>query len=134
MLKPAAAQSLALVIHELATNAVKYGALSAPSGELEVHWEVKRDGERGPLLVLRWEERGGPPVTPRSTTSRRGFGSRLIHSSIERQLAGTLELDWAETGLVAVMEIALDRSLQVDGRPAPPGQPTPEPHETKGAA
>lgn len=112
LLKPSAAQSLALVIHELATNAVKYGALSVPAGELHVHWAVRQGDAREPRLVLRWEESGGPPVAQRSAGSCSGFGSRLIRSSIERQLAGTLELDWAETGLIAVMEIALDRSLQ----------------------
>lgn len=115
LLKPAAAQSLALVIHELATNAVKYGALSVPGGELHVRWDVTRASGRGSLLSLRWAESGGPAVAPRGEGSRSGFGSRLIRNSIERQLAGTLRLDWAETGLVAVMEVALDRSLHKTG-------------------
>lgn len=115
LLKPAAAQSLAPVIHELATNAVKYGALSVASGELDVRWEVRADDARGPLLCLRWEERGGPPVVPRSGSGRSGFGSRLIRSSIERQLAGTLRLDWAPGGLIAVMEVAIDRLVHQGG-------------------
>jgi PAS domain S-box-containing protein len=114
LLKPAAAQSLALVIHELATNAAKYGALSVAAGELEVQWDVAE----GALLVLRWEERGGPPVTPRTQGSRRGFGSRLIHGSIERQLGGKLGLDWAPGGLVATMQIRLDRSVAPGAQPA----------------
>nr|WP_314446829.1 PAS domain-containing protein [uncultured Sphingomonas sp.] len=111
LLKPAAAQSMALVIHELATNAVKYGALSVPAGELHIRWEICRMAEPAPLLRLCWEESGGPPVPPRSDTSRSGFGSRLIRSSVERQLGGTLRLDWRETGLVATMEVALERSV-----------------------
>ena len=114
LLKPAAAQSLALVIHELATNAAKYGALSVTASELEVRWSVTD----GALLDLHWEERGGPPVKPRTQGSRRGFGSRLIHSSIERQLCGTLRLDWAASGLKAVMQIPLDRSVAVPTQPA----------------
>lgn len=115
LLKPAAAQSLALIFHELATNAVKYGALSAASGELEVSWEIRHGEARDPLVCLRWEERGGPPVAPRTGSSRSGFGSRLIRSSIERQLGGSLDLDWAEGGLIVKMELALDRSLQAPG-------------------
>jgi two-component sensor histidine kinase len=112
LLKPAAAQSLALVIHELATNAVKYGALSVPSGELHVRWEVPSEADRNPKLTLQWKESGGPRVQARPAGSRSGFGSRLIRSSIERQLGGSLHLDWAESGLVATMEVALDRSVR----------------------
>jgi PAS domain S-box-containing protein len=111
LLKPAAAQSLALVIHELATNAAKYGALSVPEGELTVSWEIIRSAAGDPLLCIRWEEAGGPPVKPRTRTSRSGFGSRVIHSSIERQLGGALVLDWAPTGLVARMEVPVERSV-----------------------
>ncbi|GAA3995749.1 PAS domain-containing protein [Sphingomonas humi] len=111
LLKPAAAQSLALVFHELATNAVKYGALSVAGGELEVRWGIEEKAGRSALLRLRWEERGGPSVPPRTSVSRSGFGSRVIRSSIERQLGGSLTLDWAATGLVVTMEVALDRSL-----------------------
>lgn len=112
LLKPAAAQSLALVIHELATNAVKYGGLSCAAGALRVSWEIRRREESDPLLCLRWEESGGPPVPPRTTASRNGFGSRLIRNSVERQLGGKLDVEWAETGLIARMELALDRALQ----------------------
>lgn len=108
LLKPSAAQALALVIHELATNAAKYGALSAPEGRLRVSWLV--DGAR---LVLTWEESGGPPLAPPAPQGRVGFGSRLIRGSIERQLGGTLELDWAFPGLTARMEVALERTLDL---------------------
>jgi len=102
-LKPAAAQSLGLVIHELATNAAKYGALSSPGGRIEVHW--RRNGGR---LHLDWRESGGPPVTPPSSS---GFGSALIRITIERQLNGELEFDWAHDGLSC--QIAVDEDLTI---------------------
>jgi len=90
-LKPAAAQSLGLVVHELATNAAKYGALSRPGGRVELNW--RQDAGR---LRIDWRESGGPPVTPPSSS---GFGSALIRITIERQLNGELEFDWAGDGL-----------------------------------
>jgi PAS domain S-box-containing protein len=102
-LKPAAAQSLGLVIHELATNAVKYGALSLPSGRVEVNWQV----ENGRLRID-WCEKGGPPVTPPSSS---GFGSALIRITIERQLNGELEFDWAHDGLNC--QFAVDEDLTI---------------------
>ncbi|TNC15807.1 PAS domain S-box protein [Methylobacterium terricola] len=77
-----AALSLTLMAHELATNAVKYGALRHPDGYVTLDWAVA--GRAGPVLSLRWQEHGGPPVTP---PARKGFGSRLI----ERGLAGTVD-------------------------------------------
>jgi len=94
--KPAAAQALALVLHELATNAVKYGSLSTSNGRLEVTWLLAPEmlGER--RLELKWEESDGPEVT---APTRRGFGSTVIRTSIERQLKGSLSLEWPSTGL-----------------------------------
>ena len=77
-----AALSLALMAHELATNAVKYGALRVPDGHVTLDWRI--DGPDAPVLALRWQEHGGPRVVP---PARRGFGSRLI----ERGLAGTVD-------------------------------------------
>lgn len=102
-LKPAAAQSLALVIHELATNAAKYGALSLRGGRIEVHW--LQDGGQ---LHIDWRESGGPPVT---TPSIKGFGSALVRITIERQLNGELEFDWAHEGLKC--QIAVDEDLTI---------------------
>jgi PAS domain S-box-containing protein len=100
-LKPAAAQSLGLVIHELATNAAKYGALSKSGGRIEVHWLVDDD-----RLCIDWHESGGPPVT---TPSKSGFGSALMRITIERQLKGKLDFDWDPQGLRC--QIAVDRTL-----------------------
>lgn len=95
-----AATSLALVLHELATNALKYGALSLPQGRVEIRW--REDGER---LLLSWSERGGPPLA--APPERRGFGSLLARSSIEGQLGGTILYDWSDSGLGITARIPL---------------------------
>lgn len=87
-----ATTALALVVHELATNATKYGALSGPAGRVAVHWSM--DGEN---LSLTWVEQGGPPL--RGTPGRKGFGTALIARTIEGQLRGRLDLDWTSDGL-----------------------------------
>ena len=98
-LRPRAVLTLAMVIHELTTNAAKYGALSVPGGRVEIRWApVEQDGQR--MLRLDWIERGGPPVAP---PKRRSFGSRLIESSIAAELRGTSRLDFAEPGLICEM-------------------------------
>lgn len=91
MLQPAAAQTLALALHELATNAAKYGALSAIDGRLRLDWHLT-----GENLTLRWKESEGPGVIPPQS---QGFGSRVIKASIERQLGGHVVFDWGKDGL-----------------------------------
>ncbi len=93
LLEPNAAQAIAVTVHELATNAAKYGALSVPEGAIHVEWSRAPDGR----LVLRWTERGGPPVKP---ATRRGFGTRVMASMIQDQLAGEMRFDWRAEGLV----------------------------------
>jgi PAS domain S-box-containing protein len=100
MLKPAAAQSLALALHELATNAAKYGALSCPSGQIDVHWTMQGDD-----LVIQWTESNGPPVT---TPTARGFGTLIIVAGIEKQLGGKVAFDWDATGLRCALSIPRD--------------------------
>jgi PAS domain S-box-containing protein len=100
-LGPSAALSASLLLHELATNAAKYGSLSGEEGEVKVRWWI--DGDAGePGLVLRWREHGGPPVV---APTRRGFGSRLIRTG----LVGTGEVDvtYHTEGLVAAMRAPL---------------------------
>ena len=94
-LEPSTAQALALALHELATNAAKYGALSLPSGMVEVEWKASGDS-----LDLRWIETGGPPV---AHSGEGGFGIRVIKASVERQLGGTVELEWRPDGLACTM-------------------------------
>jgi PAS domain S-box-containing protein len=90
-LLPSAVQALALAVHELATNAVNYGALSGPSGTIDVTWEA-----HGGQLELKWIERGGPPS---QLKVQGGFGMRVIKASVEAQLSGTVEFDWQPEGL-----------------------------------
>ncbi|TFF17227.1 GAF domain-containing protein [Jiella endophytica] len=94
--------NLAMVLHELATNAAKYGALSAPQGRLVVRWSVRAD-----VAYLTWTESGGPPVEHEQSTS--GFGSTLIDMSVRSQLRGTVDLDWRQEGLVVELCLPLSR-------------------------
>ena len=98
-LRPATAQSLALALHELVTNAVKYGALSVPHGRVALGWELKSEA-----LALRWIETGGPPAKP---PSRKGFGTSVIEASIERQLGGRATFDWRPEGLYCSLIIPM---------------------------
>ena len=92
LLEPNAAQVVAISLHELATNAAKYGALSVPSGQISLEWSHEADGR----LVLQWRERGGPAVKP---PTRQGFGTRIIARMIG-QLKGNVHFDWRADGLV----------------------------------
>lgn len=94
----AAATSLALVVHELATNSLKYGALSSPNGTLDISTQ-----SQGDQLTLTWLERGGPAVEQPSGPS--GFGSKLMERSVTRQLGGTMNRTWAEGGLIVTLQI-----------------------------
>jgi len=91
LLTPAVAQATAMALHELATNAAKYGALSATKGHVEVKWSLATGGR----LTLDWSETGGPPVT---TPKRKGFGTRVIEQMIVGQLKGTMRRDWRAAG------------------------------------
>ncbi|MFY9840272.1 MAG: sensor histidine kinase [Xanthobacteraceae bacterium] len=97
LLKPDAAQAIAVIVHELATNAAKYGALSANGGQVELNWSHAADG----WVVLRWTETGGPPV---KQSTRRGFGTRVIESMIG-QLKGKTSFDWRPEGLACVITL-----------------------------
>jgi two-component sensor histidine kinase len=90
------ATTLALVIHELATNSIKYGALSSPRGVLEISCTERADD-----LVLVWKETGGPPViAPHGPT---GFGSKLVTQSVSGQLGGSLTVEWRSEGAVITL-------------------------------
>ena len=90
------AMSLALALHELATNAIKYGALSAPDGRVQVAWRLA-EAEGGPHLHLHWQESGGPPA---AEPARRGFGTRLIERALAADFSGEVTLDYSPAGLV----------------------------------
>jgi two-component sensor histidine kinase len=92
LLEPDAAQAGALIVHELATNAAKYGALSVPAGHVDVAWSREDSGR----LRLIWTETNGPPV---QKPTRRGFGQRIIDALI-RQQKGEVQFDWRQEGLI----------------------------------
>ena len=99
-LGPKAAVSLVIALHELATNAAKYGALSTRSGTVSIDWTVDSAGR----LILEWRERGGPPVAP---PQRRGFGSRMIERALAADLGGGVRIDFDPAGLVCRIEASL---------------------------
>jgi two-component sensor histidine kinase len=90
-LNAATAQAIGLVLHELTTNAGKYGALSKDAGGLEIGW-----GTEGETFTVTWTERDGPPVSP---SPRRGFGTVVMKEMAERSLDGRVELDYAPSGV-----------------------------------
>lgn len=98
------ALALGLILHELTTNAVKYGALSSDNGQVEVVWDIAREANDRHRLNLEWRERGGPPARE---PVRRGFGSRLIERSVSTDLGGTAHLDWRPDGLRCLISALL---------------------------
>lgn len=103
-LQPGPALTMALVFHELATNAVKYGALSSAKGRVDLTWTFDEADER---LSLTWAESQGPPVTP---PTRAGFGSRLIQRGLRGDLRGSATLSYEPGGMICVMEARLPRA------------------------
>jgi two-component sensor histidine kinase len=97
LLKPDIAQAIAIILHELATNAAKYGALSTAEGQIDLKWLHEADGR----LIVRWTELGGPEV---QAPPRQGFGTRVIEGMVG-QLGGKARFDWRAGGLV--FEVAL---------------------------
>jgi PAS domain S-box-containing protein len=99
MLEPSTAQTAAISLHELATNAAKYGSLSTAGGYVEISWSLTADGR----LSLRWIESGGPTVTP---PTHRGFGTRIMENMIG-QLRGEVRFDWRDQGLTCEIVLLL---------------------------
>jgi PAS domain S-box-containing protein len=119
-LKAASAQAIGLALHELATNAGKYGALSTDTGRVDVCW-----GADGNALNMSWTERGGPPV---SAPKRRGFGTIVMETMAERSVDGMVELDYAPSGLTWRLTCSATNALESwereqisgEGKIAPP--------------
>lgn len=107
MLKPEAVQNLGLALHELATNAQKYGSLSDPSGQVSIKWQFCEEASK---LKLVWQEKGGPPVTP---PERSGFGRVMIETVVGQALEGDVRLSFPPKGVRCVIVIP---SLQVTSR------------------
>jgi PAS domain S-box-containing protein len=108
VLGPKAAVSLAMALHELATNAAKYGALSEPGGRVTIGWEVANGRREGARLRLEWREQGGPEVRPPET---RGFGLRMIERALAADMAGGAKLDFRREGLVCRIDAALAEAV-----------------------
>jgi two-component sensor histidine kinase len=106
-LRPRAALTLALALHELTTNAAKYGALSVPKGRVTVRWQVA-DGPKQLMLNLEWCELDGPPV---AMPTRQGFGSRFIKDSVATELRGTARLAFDPAGVCCTICIPLASSI-----------------------
>ena len=104
-LSPRLAVVLSMILHEIATNAAKYGALSNDTGTVAVDWEILEESD-GRKLRLIWTEAGGPPVT---APVQRGFGSRLIERSARDQLGGEATVDFLPRGVIYTVSCALDR-------------------------
>jgi PAS domain S-box-containing protein len=102
LLKPDLAQAMGVTLHELTTNAAKYGALSVSEGHIQVTWSCGPDG----LVVLRWMETGGPPVEP---PKHHGFGTRAIKSVIQRQPMGEVNFTWAASRVIC--EIVVGQAI-----------------------
>jgi PAS domain S-box-containing protein len=103
MLKPEAVQNLGLALHELATNAHKYGSLSEPAGEVNISWQFCDDASK---LKLVWQERGGPKVTP---PERSGFGRAMIENVVSKALEGDVRLSFPPKGVRCVIEIPVNQ-------------------------
>jgi two-component sensor histidine kinase len=101
------AMALALALHELATNAVKYGALSNESGMIELLWSCE-PGPACEMFRLTWREQGGPPVTP---PSQKGFGTRLIERGLAGEFGGTVVLSYEPAGVVCTIEAPLPKAV-----------------------
>lgn len=103
-LSPKTALSLSMALHELATNAMKYGALSTPEGRIRVSWDLAPDPGAA-RLDLTWTERGGPPVKP---PTDRGFGSRLIERGLAAELSGSAAIDFQPEGVICRIRALLE--------------------------
>jgi len=106
MLTAAATQAASMVLHELATNAAKYGALSTPVGHVSVNWDRTTGGNAAASLMIVWQEVGGPPI---AAQGRAGFGTSLIRSLIPHELGGTVHLDFNPDGVHCKIEFPLER-------------------------
>ena len=112
-LEPTAVHSIALALHELATNAAKYGALSVPDGRVAIDWEISGAETAAGRFRMRWRESGGPPVTQ---PVKKGFGHVVISQMVATSLRGQVTLDYAQDGLSWAIDVPSD---SVEAREGP---------------
>jgi two-component sensor histidine kinase len=106
-LKPASAQAIGLALHELATNAGKYGALSTDNGQVNISWGIENDA-----FTMSWIERGGPFVPP---PGRRGFGTTVMEAMAARSLGGSVDLDFPSSGVTWRLTCPAANALEQGG-------------------
>jgi two-component sensor histidine kinase len=107
MLSAAATQAVAMVLHELVTNAAKYGALSTPNGAVSVNWDKSSNERESTNVTIVWREFGGPPVT---TPAQSSFGATLIRDLIPHELGGKVDLVFGTDGLSCRIEVPFERA------------------------
>ncbi|HEX5777905.1 MAG TPA: HWE histidine kinase domain-containing protein [Xanthobacteraceae bacterium] len=115
LLQPSTAQTLALALHELATNAAKYGALSVGAGRVALRWQIEPAG-----IVLDWRETKGPAVTK---PTKQGYGTRVVTAGIEHQLGGKVIFDWQPGGLRCTMTVPHNLKAERARQPERPASP-----------
>jgi two-component sensor histidine kinase len=106
-LRADAAQVVGMVLHELATNAAKYGALSLSSGRVSVSWQEQRTGDESSLQLI-WQESGGPLVCSPTT---RSYGTSVIQELVGYELSGTVRLNYAPKGVICEIVIPAERAI-----------------------
>jgi two-component sensor histidine kinase len=116
-LSPKSALALTLALHELATNAAKYGALSIPTGKVTIAWDVEQKAI--PSLAFRWQEQYGPAV---SQPSRKGFGSQLIERVLAFELGGQVHIAYPPEGVVCEIIAPLSAEWEKEVKGSPPAQ------------
>ena len=112
LLSPEAAQNLGLILHELSTNSIKYGALSVREGRVRLHWALNSTDHDS--VTMEWTETGGPPA---SQPSRRGFGSTIIKRHAESAFSAVVSTDYAQTGFTWSMTAPVERLLKRNSGP-----------------
>jgi two-component sensor histidine kinase len=106
-MSPKATLALGIAFHELATNAVKYGAFSNDAGSIRISWAIE-PAPPGDRLILHWQEKDGPPVAP---PSRRGFGSQVIERGLAHELEGTVQLEYPPEGVSCTINIPIPKGV-----------------------
>jgi light-regulated signal transduction histidine kinase (bacteriophytochrome) len=99
--------SVAMVLHELVTNAAKYGALSTSNGKVSVRWDRRLNGSPEPELLIEWQESGGPPAV---ISAREGYGTSVIRNLIPYELGGTVDLAYTNSGVRCKIEIPSEQA------------------------
>ena len=114
LLRPEAAEAIGLALHELATNAVKYGALSVPGGHVTISWALEDHRTEPRQFLVNWLEHGGPTVTP---PSRTGFGHIVFERLVTKSLNGSVAIDFATEGLIWKLSIPTTNLVTEPARP-----------------